>query len=71
MVSPFGQDGQVDIMVEAPVLAEEEHLITDIILSGRRVVTGRSIFLLVVFTVVFKFPTDNESLTQAPFRDQH
>lgn len=63
MVSPFGQDGQVDIMVGAPVLAEEEHLIMDIVLSGGHMVIGRSIFLLVVFIVVFKFPTYNESLT--------
>lgn len=61
MVSPFGQDGQVDIMVGAPVLAEEEHLITDTVLSGGHMVIERSIFLL-VFTGVFKFPTDNESL---------
>lgn len=62
MVSPFGQDGQVDIMVGAPVLAEEEHLITDTVLSGGHMVIERSIFLM-VFTGVFKFPTDNESLT--------
>lgn len=62
MVSPFGQDGQVDIMVGAPVLAEEEHLIMDTVLSGGHMVIERSIFLL-VFTGVFKFPTDNESLT--------
>lgn len=62
MVSPFGQDGQVDIMVGAPVLAEEEHLIMDTVLSGGHMVIERSIFLM-VFTGVFKFPTDNESLT--------
>lgn len=50
-------------MVGAPVLAKEEHLITDIVLSGGHMVIGRSIFLLVFFTAVFKFPTDNESLT--------
>ena len=62
MVSPFGQDGQVDIMRGAPVLAEEKHLIMDIVLSGGHMVIERSIFLL-VFTGGFKFPTDNESLT--------